>query len=70
MDISAFIIAALFGLLGYGVTRWLQKREQATSARVQQVAGSRLQMRPANPGITQYVAPPAAPATSASGGQP
>ena len=37
----------------------VHKRERATSARVQQVAGGQLQMRPAHPGITQYVAPPA-----------
>ena len=44
----------------------VQKREQATSARVQQVASARLQMRPANPAITQYVTPPVMPATSAA----
>ena len=33
----------------------VQKREQATSARVQQLATRQLQMRPVNPGITQYV---------------
>jgi cell division protein FtsL len=44
----------------------VQKREQATSARVQQVASARLQMRPANPAITQYVVPPAAPANNAA----
>lgn len=37
----------------------VQKRSQATPARVQQVATGRLQMRPANPAITQYVAPSA-----------
>jgi cell division protein FtsL len=31
------------------------KREQATSARVQQLATSKLSMRPVTPGITQYV---------------
>jgi cell division protein FtsL len=33
----------------------VQKRGQATSARVQQLASQKLQMRPVNPGITQYV---------------
>ncbi len=33
----------------------VQKREQAASARVQQLAMRQLQMRPVNPGITQYV---------------
>ncbi|AOW14919.1 cell division protein FtsL [Hydrogenophaga crassostreae] len=31
------------------------KREQATSARVQQLATNKLAMRPVSPGITQYV---------------
>ena len=31
------------------------KREQATSARVQQLATGKLAMRPVTPGITQYV---------------
>ena len=31
------------------------KREQATPARVQQLAASKLAMRPVTPGITQYV---------------
>ena len=31
------------------------KREQAASARVQQLATSKLSMRPVTPGITQYV---------------
>lgn len=31
------------------------KREQATSARVQKLATSKLSMRPVTPGITQYV---------------
>jgi cell division protein FtsL len=31
------------------------KREQATSARVQQLATGKLSMRPVTPGITQYV---------------
>jgi len=33
----------------------VQKRAQATSARVQQLAVTQLQMRPAHPGITLYV---------------
>ena len=33
----------------------VQKRAQATSARVQSIAASQMQMRPANPSITQYV---------------
>ena len=33
----------------------VQKRAQATSARVQSIAVTQLQMRPANPAITQYV---------------
>jgi cell division protein FtsL len=33
----------------------LEKRAQATSARVQQIAETQLQMRPANPAITYYV---------------
>jgi len=32
----------------------VQKRAEATSSRVQQLASQRLQMRPANPAITQY----------------
>jgi len=36
----------------------VQKRAEATSARVQHLAQSRLEMRPTNPAITQYVAPP------------
>lgn len=37
----------------------VQKRAQATPARVQQIAVRQLQMRPAHPGITEYVALPA-----------
>lgn len=33
----------------------VQKGAQATPARVQQLAARRLQMRPVNPGITEYV---------------
>lgn len=35
----------------------VQKRAQAASARVQQLATRQLQMRPAHPGITEYVTP-------------
>ncbi len=37
----------------------LEKRAQATSARVEQLARTRLQMHPVNPAITVYVARPA-----------
>lgn len=43
----------------------VQKRAQAASARVQQLATSQLQMRQVTPGITEYVALPA-PATPES----
>ena len=33
----------------------VEKREQATSARVERLAREQLQMRPATPAITQYV---------------
>ena len=33
----------------------VQKRAQATPGRVQQIATGQLQMRPANPAITEYV---------------
>ena len=33
----------------------VQKREQATPARVQQLAARQLKMRPVSPGITEYV---------------
>lgn len=33
----------------------VQKRAEATPARVQQLASQQLQMRPVNPAITQYV---------------
>ena len=36
-------------------TLQVQKQAQATSARVQFIASRQLQMRPANPAITQYV---------------
>jgi cell division protein FtsL len=35
----------------------VQKRGEATSARVQHLAKTKLDMLPANPAITQYVAP-------------
>lgn len=38
----------------------VQKRAQAASARVQQLATRQLQMRPVTPGITEYVALPVA----------
>lgn len=48
----------------------VQKRAQATSARVQQIATRQLDMRPVTPGITEYVVLPAtaapAPATEAA----
>ncbi len=48
----------------------VQKRAQATPARVQQLASRQLQMRPAHPGITEYVALPAqGGADGASSGQ-
>jgi cell division protein FtsL len=42
----------------------VQKRAQATPARVQQLATRQLQMRPVTPGVTQYVTvfEPSAPA--------
>lgn len=46
----------------------VQKRAQATPSRVQQLAVRQMQMRPATPGITEYVTQPAAPSgVSASG---
>ena len=39
----------------------VQKQAQATSARVQAIALRQLQMKPANPAITQYVAPASVP---------
>ena len=38
----------------------VQKRAQAASARVQQLATHQLQMRPVTPGITEYVVLPVA----------
>jgi cell division protein FtsL len=47
----------------------VQRRAQATPARVQQIAARQLQMRPVTPGITQYVSerPAAAPASPTTG---
>ncbi len=45
----------------------VQKREQAASARVQQLATRQLQMRPVNPAITQYVTLAGAVAPSPAG---
>lgn len=42
------------------------KRGQATPLRVEQIAKQQLQMRPATPGITQYVTQGQAPAVQAS----
>lgn len=47
----------------------VQKRAQATSARVEQLSAQKLQMRPVNPAITQYVTV-AEPASSAAGAAP
>jgi cell division protein FtsL len=44
-----------------------QKRSQATPGRVQQLAVRSLQMRPAGPGITQYVELPAQPVAAGEG---
>lgn len=44
----------------------VQKRAQATSARVEQLSSQKLQMRPVNPAITQYVTAPE-PASSGAG---
>jgi cell division protein FtsL len=38
----------------------VERRAQATPLRVEQIARQQLQMRPASPGITQYVAKPGA----------
>ena len=48
----------------------VQKRGQATPARVQQLATRQLQMRPAHPGITEYVSVQESKAPGAAGGQP
>ena len=41
----------------------VERRAQATLLRVEQIARQQLQMRPANPAITQYVTLPAAAAS-------
>lgn len=50
----------------------VQKRAEATSARVQGIASQQLQMRPANPAITQYATWKGAAAddAKAQGGKP
>ncbi len=48
----------------------VQKRAEATSARVQHLAQTRLDMRPANPAITQYVVPASVPQAAASEARP
>lgn len=44
----------------------VQKRGEATSARVQHLAKTKLDMLPANPAITQYVVPATEPRVSGS----
>jgi cell division protein FtsL len=47
--------------------QWVvQKRAQATPARVQQLAVRQLEMRPAHPGITEYLTLPATPVADGS----
>jgi cell division protein FtsL len=47
--------------------QWVvQKRAQATPGRVQQLAVRQLQMRPAHPGITEYLSLPASPVADGS----
>lgn len=46
----------------------VQKRAEATPARVQQLASRELQMRPVNPAITQYVMVSQSPAVAPQGG--
>jgi cell division protein FtsL len=48
----------------------VQKRAEATPARVQQLATRQLQMRPVSPGITQYVTVYERPAAAQTGGTP
>lgn len=51
----------------------VQRRAQATPARVQQLATRQLKMRPVTPGITQYVVVPeplVAPMPDVRGGRP
>jgi len=45
----------------------VEHRAQATPLRVEQLARQQLQMRPANPAITQYVAQPAGVASAPGG---
>jgi len=46
----------------------VQKRAEATPARVQQLASRQLQMRPVNPAITQYVTVFESPSAAPTGG--
>lgn len=46
----------------------VQKRAEATPARVQQLASLQLEMRPVNPAITQYVVVSPSPAVVSQGG--
>ena len=46
----------------------VQKRAKATPARVQRLAAEQLGMRPAHPGITEYVQLPVRPAAPAGSG--
>ena len=48
----------------------VQRRAQASAARVQQLATRQLQMRPVTPGITQYVVVPEAAAPAAGERRP
>lgn len=45
----------------------VEKRAQATPLRVEALAKSKLNMRPATPSVTQYTAGPAQPVTPAQG---
>ncbi len=47
----------------------VERRAQATPLRVEQIAKSQLQMRPATPGITLYVTQGGAPAPAAPEGK-
>jgi len=48
----------------------VEKRAQSTSARIESLAKSRLQMRPANPAITTYVAYAASAVEQPGAGRP
>ena len=48
----------------------VEKRAQATSARVESLASSKLQMRAATPAVTAYVTYAERPASAVPGGQP